>query len=197
MKRSVMSFIMGSIIFGSVGVFAGQYTAVKNPYPVKLNGTAVKAEGYNINGSTYFKLRDIADSTGKFNVDFANEEIRIATDGYTYPKAEGRPNGWYLHKETDPNMSIHSESLYFGSDGSFKGQTWRSKYEGTYTVSGNTVNITYDVYYCGAGEKTYTYYYSGKKKLTMQNGVLKGDNNTTYSLVSGSKDPYENISVGH
>ena len=41
-------------------------------------------EGYNINGYTYFKLRDIADTVGGFSVDFANNTIQLAKDGYVY-----------------------------------------------------------------------------------------------------------------
>ena len=41
-------------------------------------------EGYNINGSTYFKLRDIANTIGGFNVDFQNNTIQFSKDGYVY-----------------------------------------------------------------------------------------------------------------
>ena len=83
-KSNIVSFIAGAMIFGSVGVFAGQYTATENPFPVQLNGSNVSMEGYNINGSTYFKLRDIADAIGGFNVDFWDNTIELSKDGYEY-----------------------------------------------------------------------------------------------------------------
>lgn len=83
-KSNIVSFIAGAMIFGSVGVFAGQYTATENPFPVQLNGSNVSMEGYNINGSTYFKLRDIADTVGGFNVDFWDNTIELSKDGYEY-----------------------------------------------------------------------------------------------------------------
>lgn len=83
-KSNIVSFIAGAMIFGSVGVFAGQYIVTENPFTVQLNGSNVSMEAYNINGSTYFKLRDIADTIGGFNVDFWNNTIELSKDGYEY-----------------------------------------------------------------------------------------------------------------
>ena len=83
MKKTFLTGLLtGAIIFGSVGVFAGQYTATENPFPIQLNGSSVSMEGYNIDGSTYFKLRDVADTIGGFNVDFQNNTIQLSKDGY-------------------------------------------------------------------------------------------------------------------
>ncbi len=73
----------------SVGIwygwcFAGQYIATENTFPIKLNNNNVNLNGYNVDGSTYFKLRDIADVVGGFNVDFKNNTIRLSKDGYVY-----------------------------------------------------------------------------------------------------------------
>lgn len=83
-KQVIISFLSGAVLFGSVGVFAGQYMATDNPFPVQLNGQSVSIEGYNINDNTYFKLRDIADVVGGFDVDFQNNTIQLSKDGYTY-----------------------------------------------------------------------------------------------------------------
>lgn len=83
-KQTVLSFLCGALLFGSAGVFAGQYMATDNPFPIQLNGKAVSIEGYNINDETYFKLRDIADAVGGFTVDFQNNTIQLSKDGYTY-----------------------------------------------------------------------------------------------------------------
>ena len=62
---------------------AVNYTATENTFPIQLNGENVNVEGYNIDGSTYFKLRDISDTVGGFNVDFNDSTIRFPkTDMY-------------------------------------------------------------------------------------------------------------------
>lgn len=83
-KQIIISFLSGAVLFGSIGVFAGQYMATENMFPVQLNGKYVSIEGYNINNSTYFKLRDIADTVGGFTVNFQNNIIQLSKDGYIY-----------------------------------------------------------------------------------------------------------------
>lgn len=56
------------MLFGTVGAFASYYTATENTFPVQLNGENVSIDGYNIDGSTYFKLRDVANVVGGFDV---------------------------------------------------------------------------------------------------------------------------------
>lgn len=86
MKKGIISFIAGALLFGTVGVFAGQYVATENPYPVYVNGRQISIQGYNINDNTYFKLRDLADAVAGFEVDFNynNNSIEIAKYGYKY-----------------------------------------------------------------------------------------------------------------
>lgn len=84
MKKNIIYFVSGALIFGAVGVFAGQYTAYENPFTVKLNGSEVELNGYNIEGSTYFKLRDIAAVVGGFDVDFKDNTILLSNDGTVY-----------------------------------------------------------------------------------------------------------------
>lgn len=83
-KQIIISFLAGAVLFGSAGVFAGQYMATDNPFQIKLNGQSVSIEGYNINDNTYFKLRDIADVVGGFDVDFQNNTIQLSQNGYVY-----------------------------------------------------------------------------------------------------------------
>lgn len=83
MKKSLQGFItgiiLGVVITGSISVFAAFYTAADNPFPITYNGNSVSLEGYNIEGSTYFKLRDIADVVGGFNVGFENNTITLTS----------------------------------------------------------------------------------------------------------------------
>lgn len=83
-KNVLIAFTSGAVLFGTVGVLAGQYTATDNPFPVQLNGENVSLQSYNIDGSTYFKLRDIADVVGGFDVDFWDYSIELSKDGYVY-----------------------------------------------------------------------------------------------------------------
>lgn len=86
-KSNIISFVVGAIIFGTVGAFAGQYIATENIYPIQLNGENITLQGYDINGNTYFKLRDISSVIGGFDVDFYNETILLSKDGYVYDKS--------------------------------------------------------------------------------------------------------------
>lgn len=90
MKRNFLTgFVAGALIFGSIAAFSQGviYQAEKNIYPVQLNGQNVSIDGYNIDGYTYFKLRDISAVVGGFDVDFQNDTILLSKDGYTYSTA--------------------------------------------------------------------------------------------------------------
>lgn len=80
-KKCIIYFITGAMIFGTVGAFAGQYIATENTFPVQLNGKDVAVDGYNIDGSTYFKLRDIANVIGGLMLIFP-------IIPYNYPKMD-------------------------------------------------------------------------------------------------------------
>lgn len=80
MKKTILSFILGAMLFGSVGVFAGQYVVNPNRFPITLDGENIEIEGYNINDSTYFKLRDISSIVGGFDVDFQDDTIILNTN---------------------------------------------------------------------------------------------------------------------
>lgn len=84
----ITGVIAGAIITGSIGVLAAQYTATDNPFPIKVNGTETKMEGYNINDNTYFKLRDIGEHMG-FDVDFKDETIYIGENSDINPVSDG------------------------------------------------------------------------------------------------------------
>ena len=75
-KQFITGFLTGAITFGTMGALAAGLVANPNPFAVQLNGNNVSIEGYNIEGSTYFKLRDIADTVGGFTVDFQNNTIQ-------------------------------------------------------------------------------------------------------------------------
>ncbi len=79
MKRFTLGFIIGGVICSALTGFAVEYAVTANPFPIKVDGVSKSIEGYNINDSTYFKLRDIADAVGGFTVGFVNNTITIST----------------------------------------------------------------------------------------------------------------------
>ena len=80
MKRNfITGFLSGALIFGTIGALAAGIVATPNPFPIQVNGSNASIEGYNIEGYTYFKLRDIADAVGGFDVDFVDKTILLTT----------------------------------------------------------------------------------------------------------------------
>ena len=83
LKKFVCGLLVGVIISGLVGVYAVNQI-YDNPYSIYVNGEQKQIQGYNIDGYSYFKLRDIAQATNKFNVDFQNDNVIIDTSkGYS------------------------------------------------------------------------------------------------------------------
>ena len=82
-NKFILGFITGGIICATATGFAVEYAVTANPFPVSVNGTETAIEGYNINDNTYFKLRDVADAVGGFNVGFSDNTITIDTDTAT------------------------------------------------------------------------------------------------------------------
>lgn len=78
-KNFVTGFISGAIAFTMVGAFAANMVTTPNTYPVKLDGKDVSIEGYNVDDYTYFKLRDISDAVGGFDVDFKDDTIVLTS----------------------------------------------------------------------------------------------------------------------
>lgn len=81
MKIKSLGFgvVLGLSIGVTITAVAQQvYEAYTNSFPVYVNGEQKDIEGYNINGSTYFKLRDLGSFIG-FEVDFKEDNILIET----------------------------------------------------------------------------------------------------------------------
>lgn len=92
MKKFILGFITGGIICATATGFAVEYAVTANPFPVAVNGTETAIEGYNINDNTYFKLRDVADAVGGFDVGFSNDTITIDTDTAAEPTPTPLPS---------------------------------------------------------------------------------------------------------
>ena len=77
LKQILLGVIIGIILANGIFVVAEETLSVTpNPFKITVNGEEKKIEGYNINGSTYFKLRDIGNEVG-FSVDFKEDTIMI------------------------------------------------------------------------------------------------------------------------
>ena len=80
MKRNfVTGFIAGAVIFGMAGALAADLIATPNAFPITFDGNSASIEGYNIEDYTYFKLRDISDVVGGFDVDFKDDTIALSS----------------------------------------------------------------------------------------------------------------------
>ncbi len=75
---------------------SGDQTAYETNSPIWLDGEKVEIEAYNINGNTYYKLRDMGDVFG-FDVSYkdSSRQAIIRTPGYTgsdTPESEETPD---------------------------------------------------------------------------------------------------------
>ena len=109
-KTLTLGIIIGAVAAVSITALA-EYVVVPNSFPVKVNGQTVQVEGYNINDSTYFKLRDVADAVGGFDVDFVDGTIMVKAENAPAPTVAptttpdnnqntGIPNPMYIETET-------------------------------------------------------------------------------------------------
>lgn len=86
----ILGILLGGIIFSSVSICADDlFNISPNPFKITVNGIEKPIEGYNINGSSYFKLRDIGKQVG-FDVGFEEETILINTN----EKQQTQRNKW-------------------------------------------------------------------------------------------------------
>ncbi len=104
MKRFTLGFIIGGVICSTLTGFAVEYAVTANPFPIKVDGIEKSIEGYNINDSTYFKLRDIADAVGGFTVGFTNNTITISTQAEPFDQPSEPTN-------TDEPITIYEGEI--------------------------------------------------------------------------------------
>lgn len=130
-KDLIIGIIIGSTLTAAIGVAASNIIATENPYPIVLNGENAYMLGYNIEGSTYFKLRDISDTVGGFDVDFKNDTIRLSQNGYIYnenPNLSEYVGTYYSYLDyTTLILKVNSASIN-GLDFEFNGISGTAKY---------------------------------------------------------------------
>ena len=79
-KNFITGFVSGAVFFTMVGALAANYATTPNAYPITLDGKEVSIEGYNVDDYTYFKLCDIAEAVGGFEVDFKDDTIVLTSE---------------------------------------------------------------------------------------------------------------------
>ena len=96
LRRDVAGFavglLCGGVIFGGVGIASGVIATplTESSQKVTLDGQAVSLEGYNINGSNYFKLRDLGKAMD-FGVTWNNDSRTVEIDSSTGYVEEEKP----------------------------------------------------------------------------------------------------------
>ena len=96
LRRDVAGFavglLCGGVIFGGVGIASGVIATplTESSQKVTLDGQAVSLEGYNINGSNYFKLRDLGKAMD-FGVTWNNDSRTVEIDSNAGYVEEEKP----------------------------------------------------------------------------------------------------------
>jgi hypothetical protein len=77
MKKYLSGLLTGIIVSLSITVFAAEFNIIPNPYPILIDGVQTEVEGYNIDGSTFLKLK--AFEKAGLEIAFENNNILINT----------------------------------------------------------------------------------------------------------------------
>lgn len=102
MKKFICGLLCGAVLCTAIGAFAVN-SIYENPYRITVNGAEKQIQGYNIDDYSYFKLRDIADAVGGFDVGFDNDTIVLSTDEQTAPPVTPAPMPSDLPQGTIPD----------------------------------------------------------------------------------------------
>lgn len=166
----ITGVIAGIIIAVSVGVLAAQYTATDNSFPVIYNGNQVSLQGYNIDGSTYFKLRDIADVVGGFDVGFENNTITLTDNSNSNTVTSSKVDTVV----SNSNPSGIKYDTFFTLDKYYStGSWWRTTTMESFKITNTEVA------------------YAGKLKITYEAiGVVTGDTSLGIDVKCYDKDGF-------
>lgn len=102
----IIGIIIGAICFSGFSIFANDlYNITPNPYKIIINGSEKHIEGFNINGYSYFKLRDIGEQVG-FDVDFREEKIMITNENNILSSDATTTTNYWINADTYIENSI-------------------------------------------------------------------------------------------
>lgn len=122
MKKFILGFIIGSLIFTTIPVLAVTMLgkAVDTIYPVIIDGERVSKDAIVIEGTSYLPVRVVAETVG-YNVYFKGGEIllnkkiepKFGSKGAFYYKSDwfdiGKRNNNPWDKSTKPELSLFFE----------------------------------------------------------------------------------------
>ncbi|MGE5631374.1 MAG: hypothetical protein ACM3TR_09795 [Caulobacteraceae bacterium] len=112
MKKFMLGFLFGALLFASVGVFAAEYVINPNPFPIVIDGVQQQVEAYNINGFTFLKLADVGkvfNRTVKFNESVPQIEISQTGSDIVMEPAPTTENSISIPKEP-----VYKKTTYNG-----------------------------------------------------------------------------------
>lgn len=115
-KFLLIGFILGSCTFNIFATVNSLYDIIANPYRIMINGKETTIEGYNINGYSYFKLRDIGTQTKSFNVDFKEDMILIDTINATALTVDDETSSSNNVDVTEKNIVTIDTDIYAVND---------------------------------------------------------------------------------
>lgn len=110
----IIGIIIGAICFGGFSIFANDlYNIIPNPYKIIVNGSEKYIEGFNINGYSYFKLRDIGKQVG-FDVDFREGKIMITDENTASSYTATTTTNYWINADTyiENNIKYYSWNHY-------------------------------------------------------------------------------------
>lgn len=147
MKKIVFGIILGMFISSGIAV-AAELKIVPNPFPVFIDGKKASVEGYNINGSTYLKLRDFEKAGLKIYFDEEKRQIEVTT------------------KETATEAKAPNESKEVNS----MDEITKTKYKGYDAIIKD--GVTYVIYRIFRDSPYYTLFYDENEnvKIVYKNG---------------------------
>ncbi len=117
MKKFILGFILGSLIFGATAALAEEALQVKlNPFPILINGIKSDVEGYNINGFTFLKLADFKKTGLKVAFNETEKQIEIESMSL-YEKQQAEAEKTMDIKSLNPQEQYVKKNVEKTSDG--------------------------------------------------------------------------------
>lgn len=107
--KGYVAGLVSGVLISSAVVIGAQYNIYENPYKIFVDGKERQIQGYNIDDYSYFKLRDIADAVGGFEVDFKDNTIVLKTDKNAAVGGDKEMDN--ETKNTDENTNISATAI--------------------------------------------------------------------------------------
>ncbi len=188
MKKFICGLVAGTVLTSLVGAYAVS-EIYENPYPIYVNGEQKEIQGYNIDGYSYFKLRDIAEATGKFDVDFWNDNVQISQDGYVYNNTAPET----VNINDLITNYIDTSRTVTNYDGTQEEYTYRLPQLNIQSSDAETINKDIDNRFGSLAKKDLEYYEAGFALDIYKTDYEAALNNDILSLMVNAKATYNDV----